>query len=559
MNNKLNINKLCKSGAFIFAPCSLLFVLTIFALCSLTNCSKQNGNGNNNGGEKVTVLPNHEIIYEINVRNYSPEGNFAGVTADIPRLKELGADILWLMPIHPIGEEKRKGTKGSPYSVKNYLEINPDYGNGDNLKALVAAAHQNGMKIIIDWVANHTAWDNVWVTEHIDFYATINGQRPAPAEQDWTDVVKLDYSNQNLRTTMIEAMKYWVREFDIDGFRCDYVSGVPVSFWEQAKAAIEPLKKLFWLAEGDNAQYMGVFDCDYAWGFSDKLNEFGENKNITNLKNACTALFNNAEYTEKSKMVYITNHDLNAYHGTEFTRFQDNVLAMTALYFTIYDTPLLYNGQEIGANKSTGLFDVAKVSWQPVNSKMKTLIKKLIDLKHSQHALENGKNRGTLTFCNTNNANVLAYSRKKDANEVLILLNFSNTAVEFSFADNAPSGEFTNWLEGGKETLSNEKPIMLAANGYKIFVNKSESLLSQKVGKSESLLSQKVRKSFKSESLLSQKVRKSKNRLTDLPTKKKTYRLTDLQTYRLTDLQTYRLTDLPTYRLTNLKTTPSTL
>ncbi|MDR1544725.1 MAG: alpha-glucosidase C-terminal domain-containing protein [Prevotellaceae bacterium] len=440
--------------------------MAIFAACSC-NEPKPNGGGD---GEEVTVLPNHEIIYELNVRNYSPAGNFAGVTSDIARLKELGVDILWLMPIHPIGVENRKGVKGSPYSVKNYLEINPDYGTATDLKNLVAAAHKNGMKIIIDWVANHTAWDNVWVSEHIDFYAVINGQRPAPAEQDWTDVVKLDYSNPELRSTMIEAMKYWVQEFDIDGYRCDYTYGVPANFWQEAITEVNAVKKCFFLSEGDDINRSKYFDCDYAWGFSNRLLEFAENQNVAALKNACTALFNNSDYADLSRMVYITNHDLNAYHGTEFTRFGGNTLPMTALFFTIYDMPLLYNGQEIGANKSMGLFDVEKVVWQPVNSKIKSLIKKLIDLKHSQPALENGKGRGELTFYATNNANVLVYSRKKNGNEVLVVLNFNNTAVEIAFAETAPSGEFANWLESGKTEFSLEKSIMLAGNGYQIFV-----------------------------------------------------------------------------------------
>jgi glycosidase len=445
----------------------LIFILISLLLIS---CGDKLNNKNPDDNETVTVLPNHEIIYEINVRNFSPQGNFQGVTNDIPRLKELGVDILWLMPIHPIGEKNRVGSKGSPYSVKNYLEINPDYGTENDLQTLINTAHQNGMKVLLDWVANHTAWDNIWVSEHIDYYAANNGQRPY-SPQDWRDVVQLDYSNNALRTAMISAMKYWVRKFDIDGFRCDYVNGVPVNFWQQAKTEIDAVKPLFWLAESDATQYMDVFNCDYAWGFSDKINAFGQNGNVTNLKNSCTQLFNNAAYTGKNKMVYITNHDINAYDGTEFERFNVNVFPLTVLMFTIYDMPLLYNGQEIGYNQRMGLFDINRITWNSVNQKMKTLVKKMIDLKRSQPCLGNDSERGSLTFYTTNqNSEILAYSRKRDNNEVLVILNFSGEAQNFTFAAAAPNGEFTDWLQDGKKTFNTETAVNIGANSYQVYV-----------------------------------------------------------------------------------------
>ncbi|MDR1973840.1 MAG: alpha-glucosidase C-terminal domain-containing protein [Bacteroidales bacterium] len=473
-NEQQILNSMHKQQTQITGALAVIRNLSFVIVLAFYGCNKTPDPAPKDDTQTVTVLPKHEVIYEVNVRNFSPQGNFAGVTAEIPRLKDLGIDILWLMPVHPIGVQNRTGTKGSPYSVKNYLEINPDFGTAEDLKILVTSAHQNKIKVLIDWVANHTAWDNVWVNEHIDYYATINGQRPAtPAGQNWTDVVQLDYTNANLRTAMADAMKYWVQEFGIDGFRCDYVSGVPVSFWQQAKSAIDPADTLIWLAESDSPQYMNVFDYDYAWGFSDKLNLFGENKNVSALKNACLALFNNTNYANKSKMVYITNHDLNAYDGTEFTRFGANVFTMTVLFFTIYDMPLIYNGQELGINKSMGLFDVNKVPWTSVNQKMKTLVKNMIDLKHSQPALENGQHRGSLTFYNTDkNTDILSYSRKKENNDVLIILNLSGNAVKFKFDENAPNGTFSDWLSSNESTLefSANTEITIAANGYQIWV-----------------------------------------------------------------------------------------
>ncbi len=452
--------------------------LLIFgALFLLIACGEKPDTGEKDTEREITVLAKHEVIYELNVRNFSPQGNLAGVTAEIPRLKELGIDILWLMPIHPIGVQNRTGSKGSPYSVKNYYEINPDFGTAADLKELVATAHSNGIKIIIDWVANHTAWDNVWVSEHIDYYLERDGQRPVAAGtggQIWNDVAQLDWNNSEMRSAMIAAMQYWVQEFDIDGFRCDYVSGVPVSFWEQAKAAIEPIKELFWLAESDDSKYMDVFDCDYAWGFSDRMNDFASGKNLSALRSACNTLFNNTAYTNKSKMVYITNHDVNVADGTEFSRFQGNVFNMTVLFFTIYDMPLLYNGQEIGANKTMGLFDVSSVPWNISNQKMKTLVKDMVDLKHSQPALENGAGRGTLTFYNTDkNSDILVYSRKKGNNEVLVILNFAGNAINFKFTGTAPQGTFTDWLvikNPSEKQFNTTENVTVAANGFQVWI-----------------------------------------------------------------------------------------
>jgi glycosidase len=418
---------------------------------------------------EYTILPNNKVIYEVNVRNYSAQGNFAGLEKDIPRLKELGVDILWLMPVHPVGEKNRIGSKGSPYSVKDYLKINPDYGTASDLKSLVAAAHKENIEIWIDWVANHTAWDHPWVAEHLDYYASQNGKQPY-SPNGWNDVVQLNYANQNLRSAMIDAMKYWVREFDIDGFRCDYASGVPLDFWQKAKTEIETIKKITWLNEGDNANYMDVFDFDYAWAFNTALNDFGKNNEPAKLKSACNILFNNAKYQTAGRMVYLTNHDLNAYDGTVFTRFGNNLLPLTVLYFTIYDMPLIYNGQEIGANKVMGLFDVNPVPWTPVNTAVQNLFKKLTLLKRSQPALENGKNRGELVFYNTTNDRIFAYSRKSPTNEVLVMLNFSNAPVSFKFNGAIPAGKFTDYFASGQREFNASDDVQLTANGYAVYL-----------------------------------------------------------------------------------------
>lgn len=451
---------------------SLLMIIVGLIGCSSDPDSPYPGPGTNPPGNAETspISKNNRVIYEVNVRNYSSEGNFAGLQKDLSRLKEVGVDILWLMPIHPIGVENRGGTLGSPYSVKDYKAVNPDYGTLADLKSLVAAAHDLNMEVWLDWVANHTAWDHAWVADHIEYYAEKNGQRPYSPE-NWTDVAQLDYNNPALRAAMIDAMQYWVREADIDGYRCDAVTYVPLSFWREARPEVDKIKKITWLAEGDKAEYMEVFDYDYAWGFSNDLNEFGKNRDISKLIQACETLYNNEAYALKGRMVYLTNHDLNAYDGTEFTRYTNSVLPLTVLSFTIYDMPLLYNGQEIGMNKSMGLFDLSPVTWTPVNLTMSKLIQQLTYLKRTQPALEGGAGRGTLTRYPTTSTSVYAYSRKKGNSEVVVLLNLTNAPVNVRFNGQVPSGEFTDYLgTTGKQTFAAQTTIALSVNGYAVYV-----------------------------------------------------------------------------------------
>jgi glycosidase len=419
--------------------------------------------------EVTPVTKNNKVIYEVNVRNYSAEGNFKGLEKDLPHLKDLGVDILWLMPIHPIGEENREGFLGSPYAVKNYKAINPSYGTAEDFKSLINAAHAANMEIWIDWVANHTAWDNNWVSEHLDYYAEKDGQRPYSPE-GWNDVVQLDYNNADMRAAMIDAMKYWVSEFNIDGYRCDAATFVPLSFWKEARAQVDAVKNITWLCEGDNADYMEAFDYDYAWAFNTAMNNFGKDNNVPVLVSECEKLFNNAAYKNKGRMVYLTNHDLNAHDGTEFTRYGSSVLPLTVLSFTIYDMPLIYNGQEIGMDKAMSLFDLDPVRWSPANQIYVNLFSKLTQLKRTQPALEDGANRGALKIYPTNNEKVFVYSRVKGDNEVLTVLNLGKVAVKFRFTDAVPSGQFKDYLNNTYKEFSAEEGIVLLENGYAVFV-----------------------------------------------------------------------------------------
>ncbi len=416
------------------------------------------------------ISKNNRVIYEVNVRNYSASGDFAGVEQSIPRLKALGVDILWLMPIHPIGEINRTGSLGSPYSIKDYRAINPEFGTAADLKSLIKTAHAANMEVWLDWVANHTAWDHHWVSEHLDFYAEKNGQHPYSPE-GWNDVVELDFNNPMMRSAMIDAMKYWVQEYDIDGYRCDAVTFVPLDFWREARSQVDAVKPITWLAEGDDPNYMDVFDIDYAWAFNTALNEFGTDRDVNRLVAECNKLIGNPSYAQGARMVYLTNHDLNSFEGTEFTRYGNNVMPLSVLYFTLYDMPLIYNGQEIGLNKAMSLFDRDPLPWEPENVRYTNLFKRLTRLKRTQPALTGGEGRAPISRFSTNHDDkVLAYSRTQGNNEVLVLLNFSNNPVRFQFTAGHPAGSFEDYLQGGSKQFSTSEYITLPANGYAIYV-----------------------------------------------------------------------------------------
>ncbi len=222
---------------------------------------------------------NNAVIYEVNIRQYSPEGTFNAFAAHLPRLKELGADILWLMPIHPIGLKKRKGTLGSYYSISDHKGINPEFGNAGDLRSLVTKAHAFGMKIIIDWVANHTAWDHVWTKTHPEFFVR-NDKGDLTAPYDWDDVIQIDHSNSGEQVAMQDAMQYWIEEFDIDGFRADLAHLTPLQFWKDARLKLTPLKKdLVWLAETEEIFYHEAFDISYTWEWMHATEKFSKKRN----------------------------------------------------------------------------------------------------------------------------------------------------------------------------------------------------------------------------------------------------------------------------------------
>lgn len=377
-------------------------------------------------------------IYEVNVRQYTPEGTLNAFAAHLPRLQQMGVDILWFMPIHPIGKLKRKGKLGSYYAVSDYKAINPEFGKLKDFKALVQQAHELGMKVIIDWVANHTAWDHEWVKQHPDWYlkndkGQIQSYRydNGTEVEDWTDVVGLDYSQKTLWTAMIQAMQYWVKETDIDGFRCDVAHLLPLKFWQQARAKLDAQKPMFMLAESDDAQlHDAAFDMTYDWALQDVLKKIAKGQaDVRDLKDYLASAAN-ALPTDGYRMTFTANHDTNSWHNHDAGHFGDAFAAMAVIAATFPGMPLVYGGQESGLNKMLQFFEKDTIDWQ--NFKHEKLYANLLAMKKKHPALHNGVLGAPVEVFDAENHHILAFRRQKGIDVVSVQVNMSGQNQSFN-------------------------------------------------------------------------------------------------------------------------------
>jgi cyclomaltodextrinase / maltogenic alpha-amylase / neopullulanase len=422
------------------------------------------------------------VIYEIYPRDFSDAGNFAGVTAQLDRLKELGVNILWLMPIHPIGREKKKGPVGSPYAVRDYYAVNPDYGTAADLKRLVFEAHRRGMKVIIDIVANHTAWDSVMMRTPAFYVRDARGQITYP--HDWSDVAELNYDNPDLRRYMTEMLKFWLRDFDLDGFRCDVAGEVPTDFWEQARRELDRVKPdIVMLAEADKPELLvSAFDLDYSWPLHATLNE------VMRGRRPAAALRDTWEsdagrYPRGAlRMRFSDNHD----ERRAIARFgEGGALAASALMFTLDGVPMLYNGMEVGDTTESGdpaLFYRLPIFWPIVKRRPEfpRFYTQFIALRKAHTALT----RGALEWLrNSDPARVVTYARRDAAEEIVVAINFSNTPLEVNvdapggapFADITPDTreplrpDATESERAERARAARLPALSLEAWGYRIF------------------------------------------------------------------------------------------
>lgn len=405
-------------------------------------------------------------IYEVNIRQYSPEGSFTAFANELPRLKDMGVEILWIMPIHPIGEKNRKGTMGSYYSIKDFKAVNPEFGTADDFKELLKKAHALDMKVMMDWVANHAAWDNVWTTQHPEYFERdAEGKFRAP--YDWTDVIQIDHSCEAEQEAMIDAMKYWVINFDIDGFRADLAHLTPLAFWKKARTAIEPLKEnLFWLAETEEINFHEVFDASFTWEWMHKTEDYCKgNTGMNGLKEVLHRYYGAFPATAY-RMYFTSNHDENSWNGTEYEKYREMARALAVFSLTWNGIALIYSGQELPNRKRLKFFDKDAIAWTG-NNELHSFYKTLLGLRKKNPALRACDPAvNTFMIHPASDPPVLAYLRKNGDNEVLVLLNLSGTSTRFTITDPVVDGIFKEIFSESRRSLNADSVIELEPGGY---------------------------------------------------------------------------------------------
>ena len=426
------------------------------------------------------------VIYEVNIRQYSEQGTFEEFIKDIPMLKELGVKIIWAMPIFPISKTKRKATGGdfayliedkekrdkmlgSYYAVSDYGKINPEFGTIDDFRNLVDTAHENGMYVILDWVPNHTGWDHEWITTNPEYYTqNENGEIIDPINPDsgeswgWADVADLNYDNKNMRSEMIDEMLYWIKDENIDGFRCDVASAVPLDFWEEAISKIRDEKDVFMLAEAEEPELVkgkSLFDMVYAWERHHIFNKMAKEENAIEIWDKIMEKESERFESDDILMSFVTNHDENSWNGTIRERMGDASELLTALSYISPGMPLIYSGQEYDLDHRLLFFEKDEI---PKTKKiMWPLLQKLGKLKKENPALHTGIDASNYKKINVANPEILAFERSKGTDSVIFLGNFSKNSQEMN---NIFSGSFNYF----NNVIENSEKLVFEPWGFKI-------------------------------------------------------------------------------------------
>ncbi|WP_289044840.1 alpha-amylase family glycosyl hydrolase [uncultured Olleya sp.] len=441
--------------------------------------------------EKVAIQPisasdlETAVIYEANIRQYSPEGTFEAFTKDIPQLKQLGVKVIWLMPVFPISETKRKATGGedskfatdfpeaeqdkylgSYYAVSDFTKINPEFGTIENFRDLVNTAHDNGIYVILDWVPNHTGWNHTWLKTNPEYYTQNDkGEVVHPVDTDWTDVADLNYDNQEMRKAMIADMSYWLTDEGVDGFRCDVAGSVPTNFWEQAIPELRAKKDIFMLAEAWKPELLkaGLFDMGYAWDRHHAMNAIAQGeKDATEFTATLQTDFDRYE-ADDILMNFVTNHDENSWNGTIKERMGEASEMMTALAYVTPGMPLIYSGQEYDLDHRLLFFE--KDSFPHTKGKTWKVLEKLATLKQNNAALHGGKASAKYKAID-NGENVISFLRTKGNDEVVFIANVSEENVKVSLPQ---KGTYVDYMSNQTVELNGDA-IPLAEKTYKILV-----------------------------------------------------------------------------------------
>ena len=444
----------------------ILFLILVFT-ASLISCRSPKLSGFDKGqidGHPAWIMQSN--IYEVNVRQYTPEGTFNAFAKHLDRLKAMGVETIWFMPINPISKLDRKGTLGSYYAVSDYSSINPEFGTMDDFKNIVKAIHDKGMKVIIDWVPNHAGADHRWITEHPDFFVKDNFGKAAVAF-DWADTRQLDYKNPVMQDSMIAAMKFWIKDTNIDGFRCDVAWNVPASFWNKSIPQLKKMKNVFMLAEGDSTYLpKSGFDAVYPWHMFKMMEKVAKGEKSALALDSINKE-NETRYPENTIQMYFTsNHDENSWNHADFGTFPGPVHAPFAVFTQTMknSVPLIYGGQEEPVLRALEFFEKDPIVFK--NFQREKFYKTLLELRKRNEALSSNASFKKVLL--GDEKTIYAYSREKGSKKVLVILNFSGSEQAISIKDPSLTGKVYNVFEE-KETLLNAEERKIKPWGYEIY------------------------------------------------------------------------------------------
>ncbi len=408
-------------------------------------------------------------IYEVNLRQYTAEGTFAAFAKHLPRLKDMGVEVIWFMPVTPISIKNRKGTLGSYYACSSYTTANAEFGTVHEFNELVKDIHSLGMKVIIDWVANHTGWDHEWTITHPEYYTQDHHGKFKPPVENWEDVIHLNFHNPSTRRAMIDAMKFWVEECNIDGFRCDMAMLVPVGFWREARTELDQLKKLFWLGEFDqwnDEPFAHVFDVSYSWHWMHITEEFYKKHwAIVELDKALNG-YQHKQPFQHIRSYFTSNHDENSWNGSEYEKYGEMAIPLAVFSCTWNGIPLIYSGQEHPNKKRLHFFDKDEIEWtdQP---QLHEFYKILLNLRTQHSALLSG-HRDVITWriATDHPDQLFCFVRKNKVKEIIVVLNFSDKKINYHLHDLRVRGEFVNVFTRTTKNVS--ETFTIDPWGYKI-------------------------------------------------------------------------------------------
>ncbi len=411
---------------------------------------------------------NQTNIYEVNLRQYTPEGTIASFQYHLPRLRDMGVETLWFMPITPISQKNKKGSLGSYYACSDYCSVNPEFGTLEDFKAIISEAHRLGMKVIMDWVANHTGWDHTWTLQHPEWYEKDENTADFKRASGMDDIIELDFRNTQMRMAMIDAMMFWVKECDIDGFRCDLAFWVELDFWLQAIPLMNQIKPLFWLAESDPLDFpdlMQVFDAAYSWKWMHQTEAFSQNKCALE---ELIALLEQYQHAPGRVTWFTSNHDENSWNGSEYEKYGEAALLLAVFSCTWLGIPLVYSGQELPNHKRLAFFEKDVIDWTGTYA-LHDFYKTLLQLHSSQPALS--ADSDLFRIHTSSDRQILGYVRKRAHHMVVVLLNFSNRQVRFDLQAEWIKGIFNEIFTDTRRDFTRQKGFEIEPWSYLVFVN----------------------------------------------------------------------------------------